>query len=147
MAAEVWERSGDADEAQRYVMYVILKHVDSALKNNRLYTEHTKWEKWVLYKLHSPKLPAVFKSLSDSITSVLRIAKPEILSRVVVEIYKQRMVVGSRPHQETPVSSIIKRKDVVFAVSLFWFCDSDRINITVLRARGLSSMMLSHLNK
>lgn len=71
VAAGVWDRSTVIDDVLRHVTYLCLERVNSTLTNNALYIEHTNCEKWFIYDLQVGKLPRVFKSLLDSIGTVL----------------------------------------------------------------------------
>lgn len=60
-----------------HVPYLYLEHVNNALKNSVLYTEHTNWEKWSKYDLQGEKLPRMFESLPVSVAVVPGIMKLE----------------------------------------------------------------------
>lgn len=64
----------------------------------------------------------------------------------VVELDEQRTVVRSSPNHHTPVPLLLKTKDAVFVEISFRIHDSGRLNITVLRTRGLMSIALLQLN-
>lgn len=93
------------------------------------------------------KLPTVSELLPDSFVVALGIIKPKAMSSTAVELEVQLQVVQCSSHAETQVSSPIKNKEAAFEASSFWFRDSGHVNITVVRARGSTSMTLSQQNK
>lgn len=97
-----------------------------------------------MYDLKGAKPPKVFQSLSDSSVAALEIMKQEPSTRAEIELDDKGWVVESRPHPETPVSSLMKRKDAIFAASSFCLRDSGLINITVPHASDSTSTALIH---
>lgn len=73
-------------EAPRHVAYLYLDHIHSALRDNPLYFNDTKLEKWVKYGFQVAKLPRVFGSLLDSVTALLGIIKLVSQTRAIVKL-------------------------------------------------------------
>lgn len=59
--------------------YQYLEHIDSALRNNALYTKHKNWERWIIYELRGAKLAKMLESLPASDTAAVGIRKPKPL--------------------------------------------------------------------
>lgn len=143
VAVRLRERSTAFDEGLRYKTYLYLEDVNSTLTSNALYTKHANWEEWFMYKLQGAKLAKVLESLPGSVAAALGIMIPEPLSRPVSVLDAHGKVVESRPYSETPLPSLMKRNEAVFAASSFRFRNSDGVDISVPRARGLMSTILS----
>lgn len=87
-----------------------------------------------MFERQGAKLLEVFESLLDSAAAGMKIMKPEHFTSAVVELGEQKQVMESRFHPQTPVSLLMKSKNVVFVVGPFWIRDSGCINISVSRA-------------
>lgn len=73
--AEVGERSAAVDKVLRNVTYLYVEHVSSPFTSSAMYTNFTKWEKRVIYKLQSSKLLRVFEFLTDFFAATLGVMK------------------------------------------------------------------------
>lgn len=99
-----------------------------------------------MYYLYGVMLAGVFESLPDSTVSVVRIMKPDPLTRAGVELRELKQVVERRNHTETPAPLLMKRKNVVFTASLSCLHDGCLVIISVPGQRGSISLKLSQQN-
>lgn len=86
VGAEIRERSAAIEKPLRYVTYLFVKPVDSALKNHALYIELTKEDKLVVYKFRGRKLSRVCELLLDSFSASLGIMEVEAPIKAVLEL-------------------------------------------------------------
>lgn len=84
-----------------------------------------------------------FELLANSVAAPLGIMKLNPPTRALVEPANQGLVVENRHHPETPVSSLMMRRDMAVAANPFRLCDSGSSNINAPRATGPTSMTLS----
>lgn len=83
----------------------------------------------------SLKLPRVFESLPDSVAVAMGIMKPASPTTHVVQIYRQGKAVEKKPQPIASATTLMKRRDAVFAASAFRLGDSGRSNIPVTSVR------------
>lgn len=100
-----------------------------------------------MYEIKGPKLSRLFKSLTDANLTALGFLKPELWTRAVVELEKNKHVAESSPYIGARTSLFMKRKDVIFTASLFQYHDSCRINRSSPRQRGPIWMALQQQKK
>lgn len=81
----------------------------------------------------------MFQLLLKSITTFLRITKPALSMRAVMEPDGQIQVVDSRPIPGTLVSLLMSRRGATFAKSTIWFSSS--IKVPIPHTRSSISMM------
>lgn len=103
VSVEVWDGSAPINESLRYVTYLYVEHVSSALTNNVLYTEHTNGENWVIYELQGVKLPRVYELVQNTVAAALGIMTPGSLTALAVKLEEQGQVLHGRHHSETLV--------------------------------------------
>lgn len=84
-----------------------------------------------MYKLLIPKLPSFFETVPNFVTTALKFMNSMPMIKPVVELYEEVQVPESRQNQENPVSSLMKRSDIVFSTATSHFRDSAYINITI----------------
>lgn len=81
------------------------------------------------------------ESLSESVTTVLKVKKPVSLVKAVVELDEQELVVKSNIKPNATASLAMKRKKPVSLAKDYCLQDNDCINVFKLRTSGISMIL------